>query len=333
MNSFGNIFRVQVFGESHGPLVGVTIDGVPAGIPLTAADFGPAMERRKGLGITGTTPRKESDIPVFRSGIYQDITTGTPLQLIFENANIRSQDYELQKNIPRPGHADWVAGQKFRGFNDIRGGGAFSARLTAGIVAAGVVAAKVLKAGGYAIDIRTAFREVGGKATVTEGMDYAREQKDSVGAVITCTITGVPAGWGEPFWNSVESVLAHAMFAIPAVKGIEFGAGFAAAGMTGREHNDAIIDENGTTRTNHAGGVVGGLTNGNPVIFSLVFKPTSSTPQPQESFNFATGQVESFSVKGRHDLCVALRAPVIIESMAAIVLLDLMMQQRAVYGQ
>lgn len=332
MNSFGTIFRIQIFGESHGPFVGVTIDGVPAGIPLVAADFGPAMERRKGTGVSGTTPRKETDIPVFQAGVYRDKTTGAPLQLVFENANVRSSDYEQQQHIPRPGHADWVAGQKFNGFNDIRGGGQFSARLTAGIVAAGVVARKISEAAGYDIRIQTAFIEVGGKPTVDEGMAYAKERKDSVGAVVGCTVTGVPAGLGEPFWDSVESVLAHAMFSIPAVKGIAFGAGFEAARMTGKEHNDPITDAKGTTLTNHAGGIVGGLSNGNPIVFSLAFKPTSSTPQQQESFNFSTGSVASFAVRGRHDLCVALRAPVIIEAMAFIVLLDLLMQHRAIHS-
>jgi chorismate synthase len=325
MNSFGRIFNVQIFGESHGSLVGVTINGVPPGVAIQTSDFDTALERRKGTHIIGTTPRKEADTPILQTGVYNNYTTGAPLQIVFENKNVRSQDYEQQQHIPRPSHADWTAHYKFNGFNDSRGGGHFSARLTTGIVAAGVVAQKILATWGYDIHIQTHFITVGNKPTVEEGIAFAIAQKDSVGAVIRCQITNVPAGLGEPFWDSVESVLAHAMFAIPAVKGIEFGAGFAAATMLGKQHNDSIIDNKGTTATNHAGGIVGGITNGNNIIFQLAFKPTASTPQMQESFDFKAQKMARFSIKGRHDLCVALRAPIIIEAMATLVLLDLIM--------
>lgn len=323
MNSFGTVFRVQVLGESHGELVGVTLDGVPPGIPLSEEDFTEALERRKGLGVKGTTPRKEEDRPVFQTGIFNGTTTGAPLQIIFANNNMRSQDYQQQLEIPRPSHADWVANKKHKGFNDYRGSGHFSARLTVGIVAAGVVAQKALLHYGQQIDIRADVIAVGGQDTVEEGLAYAIARKDTVGAVVECVMTNVPVALGEPFWDSVESRLSHAMFSIPAVKGIEFGAGFKASSMLGKEHNDPILDNQGTTGSNHSGGIVGGISNGNPIVFRLAFKPAASTPQQQESLNVKTQQLEQFSIKGRHDLCVALRAPVIVEAMSALVLLDL----------
>jgi len=325
MNTFGTLFRVSVFGESHGPGIGVTIDGVPAGIPVAVADLLPDLERRKGGLQKGTTPRREEDLPSFISGIFNGFTTGAPLTLFFENKNIRSEDYEQQRDVPRPGHADFVAHVKYRGFEDYRGSGHFSARLTVGLVAAGVIARKVIA--GTAIAAR--ILEIGGEADPDKGLQKAIDAKDSVGGIIECVVKGVPAGWGEPFWNSVESVLAHAMFAIPAVKGVEFGAGFAAAKMFGSKHNDAIADASGRTFTNHAGGLVGGISNGNDIVFRIAVKPTSSTPKPQASWNRATDSVAPFSVRGRHDLCVALRAPVIVEAMTALVLADLYLQQKA----
>lgn len=325
MNTFGNIFKVAVFGESHGPCVGVTLDGVPAGIPLDISDFLPDLERRKGGLQKGTTPRKEDDLPIFQSGFYNDFTTGAPLTIIFENKNIRSSDYEKQRAIPRPGHADFVAHVKYGGFEDYRGSGHFSARLTVGIVAAGVIAKKLLNT----IKITANITEVGGAKDIEAGLQRAIEAKDSVGGIIECRATGLPVGLGEPFWNSVESLIAHAMFAIPAVKGVEFGAGFAAAKMFGGEHNDAIEDISGKTKTNNAGGIVGGISNGNELIFRIAIKPTSSTPKEQQSLNTETNTIETFSVKGRHDLCVALRAPVIVEAMTAIVLADLLLINNA----
>ena len=325
MNTFGNIFKVAVFGESHGPCVGVTLDGVPAGIPLDIADFLPDLERRKGGLQKGTTPRKEDDLPIFQSGFYNGYTTGAPLTIIFENNNVRSTDYEKQRAIPRPGHADFVAHVKYGGFEDYRGSGHFSARLTVGIVAAGVIAKKILST----VNITANITEVGGAQDVDAGLQRAIDAKDSVGGIIECRASGIPVGLGEPFWNSVESLIAHAMFAIPAVKGVEFGAGFAAAKMFGSEHNDAIEDISGKTKTNNAGGIVGGISNGNELVFRIAIKPTSSTPKEQQSLNTETNTVETFSVKGRHDLCVALRAPVIVEAMTAIVLADLFLVNNA----
>ena len=332
MNSFGRIFRISVFGESHGACVGVVIDGCPAGLALNEADFAADLERRKGGQGKGTTPRKEDDTPIFKSGVFNGKTTGFPITILFENKNTRSEDYEKQRSIPRPGHADWVAHQKFGGYEDYRGGGHFSARLTTGIVAAGVIAKKLLTLGLSAnedknipISITASITEIGGEQDTEKGLQKAIEAKDSVGGIIECVVKGMPVGLGEPYFYSLESVLAQIVFAIPAERGIEFGTGFAATKMFGSEHNDAIEAMSGKTRTNHAGGIVGGISNGNDLVFRIAVKPTSSTPQKQNSLNWDTGKTEDFSVKGRHDLCVALRAPVIVEAVTAIALADFML--------
>jgi len=321
MNAFGRLFRVSIFGESHGTSVGISIDGCPAGLPLTIDDFTTDIERRKGGKQKGTTPRQEEDKPLFFSGVFNDKTTGAPLTIVFENNNTRSGDYQKQRAVPRPGHADFVAHQKYGGFEDFRGGGHFSGRLTLCLVAAGVVAKKILSS----INITATILEIGGERDLEKGLQKAIDQKDSVGGIVECKATGLLVGLGEPFFDSVESLISHAVFSIPAIKGIEFGAGFAAARMFGVEHNDPIIDTTGTTHTNHAGGIVGGISNGNELVFRVVVKPTSSTPKEQESLNWETGQVEKFSIKGRHDLCIALRVPPVLEAVTAIVLTDLML--------
>lgn len=326
MNSFGRLFRVSVFGESHGESVGITIDGCPAGLPLTPEDLLEDLERRKGGKQKGTTPRQEADFPFFKSGVFNGHTTGFPVTVLFENNNTRSEDYNKQRSIPRPGHADWVAHQKFGGFEDYRGGGHFSARLTTGLVAAGAIAKKLMPG----ISIQAAVTEIGGEKDLEKGLQKGIDAKDSVGGIIECRVAGVPAGLGEPYFDSLESVLAHILFAIPAVKGVEFGSGFAAAAMFGSVHNDAIEDMGGKTSTNHAGGVVGGISNGNELVFRIAVKPTASTPKEQQSFNWETGTVEKFSVKGRHDLCVALRAPVIVEAVTAIVIADFMLLEQRI---
>ncbi len=326
MNSFGRLFRINIFGESHGESVGVNIDGCPAGIPLPAEDFLPDLERRKGGIQKGTTPRKEDDLPIFKSGLFNGYTTGAPITILFENNNTRSGDYEKQRAVPRPGHADFVAHHKFGGFEDYRGGGSFSARLTVGLVAAGVIAKKIL---GEA-RVVSSILEIGGETDLDKGLQKAIAAKDSIGGIVECRVSGLPLGLGEPFWDSVESLLSHAAFAIPAVRGVEFGTGFAAARMFGSQHNDAIDDLQGHTRTNHAGGVVGGITNGNELVFRIAIKPTSSTPKDQQTLNWETGLQETFSVKGRHDLCVALRAPVILEAVTALVLADLLLLEQQV---
>lgn len=321
MNSFGRIFRIHIFGESHGESVGLVIDGCPAGLPLAVADFTEDTERRKGGVQKGTTPRKEDDIPIFKSGLFNGHTTGAPITILFENNNTRSGDYEKQRSVPRPGHADFTAHAKYGGFEDFRGGGHFSGRLTVCLVAAGVIAKKLLKG----IEVRSTILEIGGEADLEKGLNKAIEAKDSIGGIVECRVNGLPIGLGEHFFDSAESLLAHAVFSIPAIKGIEFGAGFAAAKMFGVEHNDPIADASGKTTTNHAGGIVGGITNGNELVFRIVVKPTSSTPKEQITLNWDTNTTESFSVKGRHDLCIALRVPVVLEAVTAMVLADLML--------
>lgn len=316
------MFSVSIFGESHGPSVGVVIDGCPPGIPLRVEDFIEDTTRRKGGTQKGVTPRQEEDLPRFMSGMFNDHTTGAPLTLLFENKNTRSSDYEKQRAVPRPGHADFVAHKKFAGFEDFRGGGHFSGRLTLCLVAAGVVAKKILAP----IQVHAAITEIGGETDVEKGLQKGINAKDSVGGIVECRASGIPLGLGEPFFDSAESLISHAVFSIPAVRGIEFGTGFRAARMFGSEHNDAIENLEGKTKTNHAGGVVGGITNGNELVFRIAIKPTSSTPKEQTTLNWETGEQEAFSVRGRHDLCIALRVPPVLEAVTAIVLADLTMR-------
>jgi chorismate synthase len=326
LNSFGRIFRVSIFGESHGESVGIVMDGCPAGLSLTVEDFLPDLERRKGGTQKGTTPRQEEDLPIFKSGLFNNKTTGAPITILFENKNIRSGDYEKQRDIPRPGHADFVAKAKAGGFEDYRGSGHFSGRLTVALVAAGVVAKKLLSQ----IKVESKILEIGGETDLDKGLQKAIDNKDSIGGIIECRVNGLPVGLGEPFFDSVESLLSHIVFAIPAVRGIEFGTGFASTKMFGSQHNDAIENMEGKTKTNHAGGVVGGLTNGNELVFRIAIKPTSSTPKEQTTLNWETGKVETVSVKGRHDLCIALRVPVILEAVTAIVLADLLLLEQKI---
>ena len=330
MNSFGNLFSVNIFGESHGPSVGITIDGCPAGISLLTEDFVTDIERRKGGIQPGTTPRKEDDIPIFLSGIFNDKTTGAPLTIIFENNNTRSTDYVKQRDVPRPGHADLTATQKFGGYEDFRGGGHFSGRLTVCLVAAGVVAKQILNTFLTGVSVTATLLEVGGENDIEKGIEKAMKLGDSVGGIVECVVTNITTGLGEPFYDSVESLISHAVFAIPAVKGIEFGAGFAAAKMLGLEHNDAIQNKDGLTLTNNAGGISGGITNGNDIVFRIAVKPTSSTPKPQQTFNKSSEEIETFSVKGRHDLCIALRVPVVLEAVTAMTLVDLLLREQKV---
>ncbi len=326
MNQFGKLFTVTIFGESHGESVGVVIDGCPAGMPLSVEDFIEDTERRKGGMQKGTTPRQEEDLPLFKSGVFNGKTTGAPLTLLFENKNTRSGDYEKQRAVPRPGHADFVAHEKFGGFEDYRGGGHFSGRLTLCLVAAGVVAKKMLSP----LKIVSTITEIGGESDVEKGLQKAIDHKDSVGGIVECRVENLPIGLGEPFFESIESLLAHAAFAIPAVRGIEFGTGFKAASMFGVEHNDAIENKEGKTKTNHAGGIVGGISNGNELVFRIAIKPTSSTPKEQHTYNWETDQMDNFAVRGRHDLCIALRVPPVLEGITAMVLADLMLREQRI---
>lgn len=325
MNTFGRIFRVHIVGESHGECAGVIIDGCPPGLLLSVDDFLPDLERRKGGG-KGATPRKEDDMPVIKSGVFNGRTTGAPITILFENNNTRSSDYEKQREIPRPGHADFVANKKFKGYEDYRGSGHFSGRLTVGLVAAGVIAKKIAAG----VTIGATILEIGGETDIEAGLQKAIAAKDSIGGIIECRANGLPVGLGEPFFDSAESLISHIVFAIPAVRGIEFGTGFAAAKMFGSAHNDAVTDASGKTLTNHAGGIIGGISNGNELVFRIAVKPTSSTPKTQQSLNWATNTIEDFSVKGRHDLCIALRVPVILEAVTAIVLADLLLLEHHV---
>ena len=355
MNTFGNNFKVSIFGESHGPVVGVTVDGVYAGIPLSEEDFYDDILRRK-PGKPGTTPRLEADAPEILTGVYEGYTTGAPLTVIFRNDNTRSEDYENFRQHPRPGHADFTANLKYGGYNDPRGGGHFSGRLTLGIVAAGVIAKKMV----HFAHIQAGLIEVGGNTnpdTWNALLTAAELDGDSLGGIVECVAQGLPIGMGEPFWDSVESKISHAIFSIPGVRGIEFGDGFKASAMRGSDHNDPFPEHHchhddeehhcchgegeehscschsedsscchserseesdhhccghhkrvQPPLTNHAGGVNGGITNGNPLVFRVAFKPTSSIPKA--------------GIPGRHDVCFALRTPVVVEAMTAIVLAD-----------
>ena len=320
MNTFGRIFRIHIFGESHGAGVGVVIDGCPAGIRLAQNDFTPDLDRRK-PGAKGTTPRKEDDLPTLLSGVFNEYTTGSPITILFENKNVRSRDYSNLVKTPRPGHSDFVAWKRFEGFNDFRGGGHFSGRLTLALVAAAVVAKKII----YPVNIQAGLIRAGGQTDIDTVIEQALEAGDSVGGLVECRAQDIPLGWGEPFFDSVESVISHLVFAIPAIKGIEFGSGFAAAAMKGSEHNDPILDESGRTATNNAGGITGGLTNGNELLFRVAVKPTSSISKKQSTYSIQSGKMETLEVKGRHDACIALRVPVVVEAVTAIALADLKM--------
>lgn len=318
MNSFGRIFRVHIFGESHGKAVGVTIDGCPAGIPLTEDDFLADLLRRK-AGAVGTTPRKEDDLPEIITGCFRGHTTGAPLTVLFRNTNTRSDDYDNLVKTPRPGHSDFVAWKRFKGFNDHRGGGHFSGRLTLALVAAGVIARKIIDP----VHIKATLLKAGGREDIEQAVGEALAEGNSLGGLVECRANGIPLGWGEPFFDSVESVISHLAFAVPAIKGIEFGSGFMAASMKGSEHNDPILDESGRTASNNAGGITGGLTNSNELIFRVAVKPTSSISITQQTYSIESGKVETLQVKGRHDACIALRVPVVIEAITAIALADL----------
>jgi chorismate synthase len=299
MNSFGSLFKVQIFGESHGPLVGIIIDGCPAGLNIVLEDFITDLERRKGGLQKGTTPRKEEDLPEIKSGVFNNNSTGFPICILFQNNNVRSSDYEKQRSIPRPGHADWVAHQKFGAFEDYRGGGHFSARLTTGLVAAGVIAKKLLSG----ISIHAEIIEVAGESDPEKGLQKAFEAKDSVGAIVECRVDGLPAGLGEPYFCSLESMLSQIIFSIPAVRGIEFGTGFAAARMFGSQHNDAILNKEGQTKTNHAGGIVGGIFYASRAAKPQLGKRSTGKIQHQWSSRFMCCAARSCYCRSRHSYC------------------------------
>lgn len=329
MNTFGRKFRVSIFGESHGEMIGVVLDGVPAGLELSEKDFEKDILRRKS-GAKGTTPRIEGDVPMIVSGVFEGHTTGAPLTVVFRNENTRSADYGQFASMPRPGHADLTAAIKWDDCQDPRGSGHFSGRITLPVVAAGVVAKKILQDATILDEtpfagVNARIIELGGLSEGwTEALDQAIREGDSLGAVVECEVPAIDPGYGEPFWDSVEAVVAHAVFSIPGVRGVEFGDGFGASRMKGSEHNDPI-GEDGRPLRNGAGGVNGGITNGAPVVFRVAFKPTSSIRKPQCTYNFEKGCMDVLEVKGRHDVCFALRAPVVVEAVTAIALADLVL--------
>lgn len=321
MNTFGNKFRVSIFGASHGDLVGLLLDGFPSGIELSEEDFAADIARRAPHGAF-TTARHEDDIPHIMSGVYEGRSTGAPICILFYNKDQHSSDYSAFKNSPRPGTADFTAAIKYGGFADMRGSGPFSGRMTLPLVAAGVLAKKLLPS---SLSIRSTICEIGGQSDSSlwkSMLEQVAAEGDSLGAILSCTVEGLPAGLGEPFWNSCESLLAHAIFSIPGVRGVEFGDGFAAAAMRGSQHNDPIGPDG--PRKNGSGGINGGISNGAPLYFRVAFKPTSSIAAKQQTYDFENHCTKEISVGGRHDVCFALRCPVIVEAACAVVLADLM---------
>ncbi|HBZ25705.1 MAG TPA: chorismate synthase [Rikenellaceae bacterium] len=319
MNSFGSKFKVDLFGESHGPAIGVVIDGIPAGISITTDEFREDLLRRSG-GKKGGTPRVEEDSLQFLSGVFNGFTTGSPVAVVVNNLNTRSADYDSFANSPRPGHADFVSKIKHNGFADPRGGGHHSGRVTLALVIAGIFAKKIISP----VTIETKIIHIGGENPWDKKLDEALAAGDSLGGVIECTIKGLPAGVGEPFFDSLESLISHIVFAIPGIRGIEFGDGFASASMWGSQHNDPILSAGGATLRNGAGGINGGISNGNDIIFRIAVKPTSSISKVQHTFNFAKGVAEDIKIEGRHDTCFALRVPVVLEAVTAIAISNLL---------
>jgi chorismate synthase len=327
MNTFGNIFRISLFGESHGAAIGVIIDGCPPGLSVTPEEFLEDLARRRS-GRKGTTPRSEADIPEILSGVYKGYTTGSPVTVISRNTNIDSTSYENTRSVPRPGHADFSGNYKYSGYSDMRGGGHFSGRITWGLVVAGVIAKKIISPS----EVHAKLVEAGGSADIEKAVNDAVATGDSIGGVIECRVANPARGLGEPFFYSAESAISHMIFSVPAIKGIEFGSGFRAALMKGSEHNDSFIDATGKTFSNNAGGINGGITNGNEVFLRVAVKPTSSTGVEQKTFDFSKGEMTTLKVEGRHDTCIALRIPVIVEAAVAISLADLYFLDRGING-
>ena len=356
-NTFGNAVSMTIFGESHGPAVGAVLDGLAAGLPVDEAAIAAAMDRRRARGDGLSTARTEADAVEFLSGVYEGRTTGTAVTLMIRNLNTRSGDYAKTADLLRPGHADYTAYAKYEGFQDVRGGGHFSGRITAASVAAGTICETVLN--GLGVKVYTHIAECAGvqdaplssaaglvmpdpqrghfallDASKEEAMQAAiraaGSEGDSVGGILETIVTGLPAGIGEPWFDSVESELAHLMFAIPACKGIEFGAGFAAAALRGSENNDAFAVENGkiVTETNRCGGILGGITDGMPLWFRAAVKPTPSIARAQRTVDLDTLENAEICITGRHDPCIVPRAVPCIEAAAAIAVYDALLARR-----
>lgn len=323
-NSFGSKFRVEVWGASHTPQMGLRIEGVPCGVALTEEMFECDIARRR-AGAQGTTARREEDIPHIVAGVEDGITTGDTIEIIFDNQDIRSADYDLFEEHPRPSHVDFVARRKYGSEIDLRGGGQFSGRMTLLLVAAGVVAKRVVGQ----VEYSTRIVEVGGSRDEGEFEDIiaaAAKDGDSVGGIVECVARGVAFGLGEPMFDSVESVISHLMFSVPAVKGVEFGSGFEGVRLRGSERNDAIIDREGSTATNNEGGINGGITNGNDLVVRVAVKPTPSISREQMTYNFAAGEMQPLKIGGRHDVAIVRRASVVVEAVVAIALAELSLQ-------
>lgn len=320
-NSFGHTLRLTIFGASHAESVGIIMEGVPKGIILTPGIFTEDMERRRPQ-LAGETSRLEEDIPIIEGLDDEYRTTGESLRVTIHNNNRRSKDYSHLKSHPRPSHADLVQMRKYGEEYNIAGGGIASGRMTAPLVAAGVVAKEILKQARFT----THLVEVGGCKDSSKFNDIianAAREGDSVGGIIECRVSGITPLLGEPFFDSAESTIAHLLFSIPAVKGVEFGDGFAGAAKRGSERNDTIVDASGTTLTNNEGGINGGITNGNDIVVRVAIKPTPSIAKQQQSYNFEEGAITPLTIGGRHDACIARRAAVVVEAMVAIALADL----------
>lgn len=323
-NSFGNRLKITIFGASHAAEVGVLIEGAPRGVALPMDAFMADIDRRR-PSRCGETPRHEADVPTVEGLDADGRTTGKLLRISFKNSNIRSRDYDHLRRQPRPSHADLVQLRKYGDKCDIAGGGMASGRMTVALVAAGVVAKAILKN----VIFNTRLIEVSGEcdeAKFDDIISRAAADGDSVGGVVECRISGITEPLGEPFFDSVESVMAHLLFSIPAVKGVEFGDGFESARKRGSERNDMIISESGETYTNNEGGINGGIANGNDIVVRVAIKPTPSIVKEQMTYDFAKGEVSPLVIGGRHDACIARRAAVVVEAMAALALADLKLQ-------
>ena len=326
MNGFGKLFKVNIYGESHNTSVGVLIDGIPAGIKLDVEDFLADLAKRK-PNKPSQTARIESDLPIIESGLFNGYTTGTPMLVRFLNNNTHSSDYSNLITQPRPGHADFVMKEKYNGYNDYRGGGHTSGRLTVGIVAAGVIAKKITN-----FKFETKLVKLGTLTDMSKKEEYLNEivaSKDSVGGVVRITVKDVPVGLGEPYFYSLESAVSQILYSIGAVKGVSFGVGFDGCSLLGSEYNDPIVDERGKTSTNNNGGINGGVSNGNDIVINVFVKPTPSIYKEQQTFDFAANQVMPLEIKGRHDSAIVERAMIVLENAVAIALCDLYLLTKA----
>ena len=326
-STYGENLKISIFGQSHSEAIGVVIDGLPAGFDVDMDELNEFLSRRAPGQGKHTTSRKEPDRPEFLSGLVGNKTCGAPLAAVIRNTNTRSSDYDNIRDIPRPGHADFAARIKYGGAEDVSGGGHFSGRLTAPLCIAGGIALQILKE--KEITVKAEIKEIGGKREdFLETIEEARLDADSVGGIVECVIEGVPAGYGNPMFGGVENKIASCVFGIPAVKGVEFGAGFETARMRGSENNDEFYyDEDGgiRTRTNNHGGILGGITTGMPIVFRAAFKPTPSIGKPQKSISFSEKKDTVLEIKGRHDPCVVTRAVPCVEAAAAITVLDIIL--------